>query len=94
MFFKHFGNKNQLPGLSIIGTLVENWLRNTLKSNFVSLLQDVRGEAEMRIYDKLNLKMDEFLGLGIVFILSSSNEERNYDFCKVDRCLVGLTLPI
>ena len=27
MFFKHFGSKNQLPGLSIIGTLVENGLR-------------------------------------------------------------------
>ena len=26
MFFKHFGSKNQLPGLSIIGTLVENGL--------------------------------------------------------------------
>ena len=26
MFFKHFGNKNQLLGLSITRTLVENWL--------------------------------------------------------------------
>ena len=24
MFFKHFANKNQLPGLSVSGTLVEN----------------------------------------------------------------------
>ena len=28
MFFKHFGSKNQLSGLSIIGTLVENELNN------------------------------------------------------------------
>ena len=27
VFFKHFGSKNQLPGLSIIGTLVENELK-------------------------------------------------------------------
>ena len=26
VFFKHFGSKNQLPGLSIIVTLVENGL--------------------------------------------------------------------
>ena len=26
MFFKHFASKNQLPGLSINGTLVENGL--------------------------------------------------------------------
>ena len=26
MFFKHFASKNQLPGLSIVGTLVENGL--------------------------------------------------------------------
>ena len=26
VFFKHFDSKNQLPGLSIIGTLVENRL--------------------------------------------------------------------
>ena len=28
MFFKHFASKNQLPGLSISGTLVENGLNN------------------------------------------------------------------
>jgi len=28
-----------------------------------STFKDVRGDAEMRIYEKLNLKMDEFLGL-------------------------------
>ena len=27
MFFKHFASKNQLPGLSVNGTLVENGLR-------------------------------------------------------------------
>ena len=27
MFFKHFAGKNQLPGLSVIGTLVESGLR-------------------------------------------------------------------
>ena len=34
--FKHFGSKNQLPGLSIIGTLVENGLMIvlTMKSFF------------------------------------------------------------
>ena len=32
VFFKHFGSKNQLPGLSIIGTLVENGL--ILQENF------------------------------------------------------------
>ena len=26
MFFKYFASKNQLPGLSVIGTLVENGL--------------------------------------------------------------------
>ena len=26
VFFKHFANKNQLPGLSVNGTLVKNWL--------------------------------------------------------------------
>ena len=26
-FFKHFASKNQLPGLSVTGTLVENKLR-------------------------------------------------------------------
>ena len=26
MFFKHFASKNQLPGLSVSGTLVENEL--------------------------------------------------------------------
>lgn len=28
-------------------------------------IQDIRGEAEMKIYEKLNLRMDEFLGLGM-----------------------------
>ena len=32
VFFKHFASKNQLPGLSIIGTLVENGLIDRLKS--------------------------------------------------------------
>ena len=31
MFFKHFASKNQLPGLSVNGTLVENGLGNLLK---------------------------------------------------------------
>ena len=35
MFFKHFGSKNQLSGLSIIGTLVENWLKRHLKRNLL-----------------------------------------------------------
>ena len=30
MFFKHFAGKNQLPGLYISGTLVENGLNITL----------------------------------------------------------------
>ena len=85
---------NQLTGFNMMGTLVNKGLRNVLKSNFVSLPQDVRGEAEMRIYDKLNLKMDEFLGLGNFFIISYSNEDCNYDFYKLDPCLVKLALPI
>ena len=28
VFFKHFASKNQLPGLSVNGTLVENELTN------------------------------------------------------------------
>ena len=30
VFFKHFGSKNQLPGLSIIGTLLEIGLKRHL----------------------------------------------------------------
>ena len=30
-FFKDFASKNQLPGLSIIGTLVENGLKQNKK---------------------------------------------------------------
>jgi hypothetical protein len=30
----------------------------------MSFLQDVRAEAEQRVYEKLNQKMDEFLDLG------------------------------
>ena len=39
-FFKHFGSKSQLPGLSIIETLVENGLRtlfNTWKGHYRQL---------------------------------------------------------
>ena len=36
MFFKHFDSKNQLPGLSIIGTLIENELINE-ETSFVRL---------------------------------------------------------
>ena len=48
MFFKHFTRKNQLPGLSISGTLVENGLiaveNKLIKSFFVelNLLRDKR----------------------------------------------------
>ena len=31
-FFKDFASKNQLPGLSIIGTLVENGLKQNKKN--------------------------------------------------------------
>ena len=31
MFFKHFASKNQLPGLSVSGTLVENELIRYIK---------------------------------------------------------------
>ena len=36
LFFKHFSSKNQLPGLSVSGTLVENGLNKsgTLKTFF------------------------------------------------------------
>ena len=27
VFFKHFASQNQLAGLSVSGTLVENWVR-------------------------------------------------------------------
>ena len=33
VFFKHFANKNQLPGLSVTGTLVENGLIEKLMHN-------------------------------------------------------------
>ena len=36
MFFKHFASKNQLPGLSINGTLVENELIHLNSLNMVS----------------------------------------------------------
>ena len=36
MFSKHFATKNQLPGLSIIGKLVENGLSN-MQLNFSDL---------------------------------------------------------
>ena len=32
MFFKHFASKNQLPGLSVSGAFVENWLNLFEKS--------------------------------------------------------------
>ena len=35
VFFKHFASKNQLPGLSVNGTLVENGLINK-QSDLVS----------------------------------------------------------
>ena len=39
MFFKYFASKNQLPGLPIIGTLVENELiYSNLKSALFTLL--------------------------------------------------------
>ena len=38
MFFKHFGSKNQLPGLSLIGTLVENGLIFLEGINILELL--------------------------------------------------------
>ena len=34
MFFELFGSKNQLPGLSIIGTLVENGLKNVQENDY------------------------------------------------------------
>ena len=33
VFFKHFASKNQLPGLSVTGTLVENGLIEKLMHN-------------------------------------------------------------
>ena len=41
MFFKHFANKNQLPGFYIIGTLVENGLIVSIRSVFSALLSFV-----------------------------------------------------
>ena len=50
MFFKHFASKNQLPGLSVSGTLVENGL--------IKLLN------QWKPYNKYNTvpRMLEFIG--------------------------------
>ena len=32
VFFKHFAGKNQLPGLSVSGTLVENGLKLSIQA--------------------------------------------------------------
>ena len=39
MFFKHFASKNQLPGLSVRGILVENGLKEPLGKGIVGTLQ-------------------------------------------------------
>ena len=39
VFFKHFGSKNQLPGLSIFETLVENGLR-TYQTSMMKLIYE------------------------------------------------------
>ena len=36
VLFKHCGSKNQLSDLSMIGTLVENWLKSHLQDKFAS----------------------------------------------------------
>ena len=44
VFFKHFANKNQQPGLSVRGTLVENGLmskQNDLKYNILNYLSSI-----------------------------------------------------
>ena len=45
VFFKHFANKNQQPGLSVRGTLVENGLmrskQNDLKYNILNHLSSI-----------------------------------------------------
>ena len=48
VFFKHFASKNELPGLSIIGTLIENGLKINCQhyssefTNSILNLQDLR----------------------------------------------------
>ena len=47
MFLEHFASKNQLPGLFINGTLVENWLkptRMTQMEGFDQILLEVNGK--------------------------------------------------
>ena len=39
MFFKHFASKNQLPGLSISETLVENGLSKLMSPPFIFILE-------------------------------------------------------
>ena len=42
VFFKHFANKNQLPGFYIGGTLVENGLKTTKQDDESYLLKHYR----------------------------------------------------
>ena len=42
VFFKYFASKNQVPGLSISGTLVENGLIRTTKLNRIDLQETTR----------------------------------------------------
>ena len=37
MFFKNFASKNQLTGLSVNGTLVENWLKGEIWFGIIKL---------------------------------------------------------
>ena len=51
MFFKHFGSKNQLPGLSIIETLVENGLNK--KGSFSEAYSKYNETSKMKFFLKI-----------------------------------------
>ena len=83
VFFKHFDSKNQLPGLSIIGTLVENGLNNfptkqviANKKKNLSQCFLFRSNEKLHLHycTALNLLIltdKQFLEITVIFILSS-----------------------
>ena len=61
MFFKHFASKNQLPGLSISGTLVENGLRRKYKEDSIRNFRNPNRKSENATNNSLLKKVSSIL---------------------------------
>ena len=55
--FKHFGNKNQLPGFYISRTLVENGLMKIVKFWFKLILSQTSGFIQSTFYVRCKVKI-------------------------------------